>query len=591
MRPTQRPATRLDGVMATLVAVAAAVVIAGCSSADQSPVAPGIAQRDLSAQLSAQSATNGCMSPATVVKEIASLYPNTKPMYLATKATVLYAAEVIAIGPIKGFKPDTTGAQKVAIALVDTTLKLFHATKLTGGTSAATAQLAVTVLDAYLCAAALPQSLTIASLGSGSTGAAQVVQPTAPTTTVATGDMNAGVQIPAGNLKVATLVTITPLPSAPVCTPFSGPLCTPLAQFPPYYQYTFTPSVDSTVTPNPFTYEICATTTNINVPLSQIFLAHNVTTAGVTRAQVLPKPAITLGLECDAPIIGSAASKTGAFELASRGDFKGAASELASSAVALFVTDAYAGSGTRITSVGGTAHSASPFGLVDVNDIIPYQNGLWSYHAPSFPAGTAPAPGTGDITDPTYGSTAFVPLASNGWVFNTSPFGSSPFGSGTAIDFNSSGCGSGLAGQPNVNLVWPSFYPIPASTGNLNTDSSSIFLLQQTFYIPTDWPSGTNVQIGVAIDNDIQIFLNGTDVTSMGVVGPGVSASYDGSKFLIHDGCATADSYVITLPGTVFNTGNTANVLAIRARDRGAESYVDVRLSTTVPFVPPVPSP
>lgn len=592
MRPTRRPATRLDGFLAAAVALGAAVLIAGCSSADQNPLAPSIAQRDLNAQMSAQSAA-GCANPVTVIKQITSLYPNARPMFLAGKAALLYATELVAIGPIRGIKPDTAGAQRVALILVDTTLKLFRANKLTGGMSSTTAQLTVSVLNAYLCAAVLPQTLTLASLTPGSTGAAQVVQPNAPTTTVVTGDSNAGVQVPAGNLKVATLVTITPLPNTPTCVPFSGPLCTPLAQFPPYYQYTFTPSVDPTVTPKSFIYEVCATTTNINVPLNQIFLAHNVTSATGTIAQVLPKPGTTLGLPCDGPQIGSAAGpRTGAFELAERGDFKGAVSEVASSALALFVSDAYAG-GSHSTSIGGTAHSASPFGLVDVNDIIPYQNGLWAYHAPVFPAGTDPAAGTGDITEvtPAFGSPTYVPTVANGWVLNASPFGSSPFGSGTVTDNNSSGCASGLAGVPNLNLVWPSFYPLPASTGNPDLDASSVFLMQQTFFIPADWPTGPSIQIGVAIDNDIQIFLNGADVTSQGVAGPGVSAHYDGHQYLIHDGCATADSYVITLPGTSFNTGSTPNVIAIRARDRGAESYVDVRLSTTVPFVPPVASP
>jgi len=257
------------------------------------------------------------------------------------------------------------------------------------------------------------------------------------------------------------------------------------------------------------------------------------------------------------------------------------------------VTNAYAGGTTRTTSIGGTAHSASPFGLVDVADIIPYQNGLWAYHAPVFPAGTAPAAMTGDITGvtPAFGSSAYVPAPVNGWVLNSSPYGTSPFGSGTTIDGNSSGCASGLAGVPNLNLVWPSFYPVPASTGNLDTDASSIFLMQQTFYVPTDWPANASVVIGVAIDNDIQIFFNGVDVTAMGAAGPGVNASYDGHQFLIHEGCATADSYVITLPANSLHTGTSPNVVAIRARDRGAESYVDVRVSSSMSFAPPAVSP
>jgi hypothetical protein len=518
-----------------------------------------------------------------VGKDINALYPNTKPMYLAGKAALLYAAELVAVGPIKGVKPDTALGQQIALQLVDTTLKLFQAGDLIGGQSAATAQLTVTVLNAFLCSAGLPQSLTTASLGAGSTGAAQVVQANAPTTTVATGDQNAGVQIPQGNLKTATLVTITPI-TGPPCAPYSGVLCTPLAQFPPNYQYTFTPSVDSTQTPNPFTYEVCATTTNINVPVSQLFLAHNVTNTmnGVTTAQILPKPAGNLGLECDTQIGMRPASGASLFELARRGDVRGAVESLASAAEGLFVTDAFA-SGTK-TSISGTAHSASPFGLVDVDDIIPYQNGMWAYHAPAF-IGT-PLPMTGDIAG--YGTNpAFVPAGSPGWVVSNSPFGTAPFGSGTAADGNAFGCA--LSNLPNLHLVWPTFFPVPASTGNLNNDPSSIFLLQATFFIPTDWTP--NVQIGVAIDNDIQIFLNGQDVTDSGTVTAGTNAFYDGSQFLIHEGCATQDSYVITFPVTKFHTGNTPNVIAVRARDRGDESYVDLRVSSVTPFIPPVASP
>jgi hypothetical protein len=113
--------------------------------------------------------------------------------------------------------------------------------------------------------------------------------------------------------------------------------------------------------------------------------------------------------------------------------------------------------------------------------------------------------------------------------------------------------------------------------------------MQATFFVPTDWTP--NIQIGVAIDNDVQIFLNGADITNQGAVAPGTTASYDGSQFLIHDGCATQDSYVITLPVTSFHHGTSPNVIAVRARDRGAESYLDLRVSSVTPFIPPVASP
>jgi hypothetical protein len=578
-----QPARKLGGILGAAAIAMVAIVFAACSDSSQGPLSPSAAQRDLNApQLSDRSASGGCLSSVTVLKDINALYPSAGPMYLAGKAALLYAAELVAVGPIKGVKPDTAVAQQIAFQLVDTTLKLFQGGKLIGGSGPSTGQLVVTVLNAFLCVAGLPQTLTSASLGAGSTGAAQIVQPNAPTTTVATGDLNAGVQIPQGNLKHTTLVTITPI-TGPPCVPYSGVLCTPLAQFPPYYQYTFTPSVDSTQTPNPFTYEVCASTASINVPVAELFLAHNVTnpTNGITTAQVLPKPAGNLGLECDTQIGMRPASGASVFELARRGDVRGAVESLASAAEGLFVTDAFAG-GTK-TSISGTAHSASPFGLVDVNDIIPYQNGMWAYHSPAFTG--IPAPMTGDIAG--YGlNPAFVPAGSPGWVVSTSPFGTAPFGSGTSVDGNQFGCA--LSNLPNLNLAWPTF-PLQTSTGNLNQDPSSVFLMQSTFFVPADWTP--DIQIGVAIDNDIQIFLNGVDITSQGTVAQGTSASYDGSQFLIHDGCATQDSYVIQLHANAFHRGTSPNVLAVRARDRGAESYVDLRVSPATPFVPPFTSP
>jgi len=70
------------------------------------------------------------------------------------------------------------------------------------------------------------------------------------------------------------------------------------------------------------------------------------------------------------------------------------------------------------------------------------------------------------------------------------------------------------------------------------------------------------VQVWVAIDNDItEIFWNGTQIG-----GPSS-----------HENCPTLDSRSFPVdPGIV----TTDNVLAIRARDRGVESYLDVRVVT-----------
>jgi hypothetical protein len=72
--------------------------------------------------------------------------------------------------------------------------------------------------------------------------------------------------------------------------------------------------------------------------------------------------------------------------------------------------------------------------------------------------------------------------------------------------------------------------------------------------------------ISVAIDNDIQVFMNGQDVSG------GVR---------IHEGCATRNTFFFNVPPSVLKAGS--NLLAVRAIDRGSESYVDVQIQATYP--------
>jgi hypothetical protein len=127
--------------------------------------------------------------------------------------------------------------------------------------------------------------------------------------------------------------------------------------------------------------------------------------------------------------------------------------------------------------------------------------------------------------------------------------------------------------------VWPSF-PAPTSTGNLDQDSSSIFLLRSTFFVPAAWSQ--DLQIGIAVDNDVEVFVNGTAVTPTNGATP---------LFVTHEGCAAQDApgFVFAVPQALLVKGQQ-NLVAIRARDRGGESYIDARLSPTTPLTP-APSP
>ena len=70
----------------------------------------------------------------------------------------------------------------------------------------------------------------------------------------------------------------------------------------------------------------------------------------------------------------------------------------------------------------------------------------------------------------------------------------------------------------------------------------------------------------VAIDNDVQVFLNGQDISR---------------GLRTHEGCPSNDSFVFTAPDTLLVAG--ANLLAVRGRDRGGLCYLDVQVTATTP--------
>ncbi len=124
------------------------------------------------------------------------------------------------------------------------------------------------------------------------------------------------------------------------------------------------------------------------------------------------------------------------------------------------------------------------------------------------------------------------PVTEEGWEQTAAPFGSSP-----------SGCGNEAATE------WP-----------INT----VILLRRDIFVPDGTTSAT---ISVKIDNDIRVFLNGTDVSG-------------GTK--THEGCAEVN---LLTPFTV-NAGSESplipgavNRIAVLGVDRGVESFVDVEVT------------
>ncbi len=88
---------------------------------------------------------------------------------------------------------------------------------------------------------------------------------------------------------------------------------------------------------------------------------------------------------------------------------------------------------------------------------------------------------------------------------------------------------------------------------NVNTD----ILLRKRFVLPQGIQQ---LKIGAAIDNDLQVFINGLDVSG------GLRTS---------GGCARRDQYVFYVSSNIFYPGT--NLLAVRGHDYGAVTYVDIQ--------------
>lgn len=149
----------------------------------------------------------------------------------------------------------------------------------------------------------------------------------------------------------------------------------------------------------------------------------------------------------------------------------------------------------------------------------------------------------------TYGSTSYkysVVAHGQGAGFEQPGFNDTGFFVGDAA-FGSGG-GFNCPLIPTERTNWP-----------VNTD----LLLRKQFNL--DALPDTLI-IRVAIDNDVQIFVNGQDVSG------GIRT---------HEGCAVIDTYVFSAPKSILKLG--ANLLAVRAIDRGTESYVDVQVEGHFP--------
>jgi hypothetical protein len=107
-----------------------------------------------------------------------------------------------------------------------------------------------------------------------------------------------------------------------------------------------------------------------------------------------------------------------------------------------------------------------------------------------------------------------------------------------------------------------------------NTD----LLLRRHFYVP---PAATNLTLGLAIDNDAQIYINGILITNAANVltnGVLTTNAFNTGGWFVHEGYASDDSLLLEgISNSVWHAGT--NLLAVHGRDRGCLTYADVQIS------------
>lgn len=517
-------------------------------------------------------------------------------------------------------------AQDLMFSLAQYILDRYRLGQLKGGQSAATQEKVIAVIKGLYCLVGLPEP-NLSSLALGADGAAVVVQPSATdTTTVVTDTRFAGVKIPPGAVTTPTLVTISRLPD------FPGPLNTVLDQYPAFYEYTSSSSAA-------FETEVIVGTCQVQdftpPDYSRLVMAHNVGNG----VELLPRADAPF-LDCT-DLLSMQDPANGWFRYVSRGwrSFEPLAARLflpAKAYAAAVGTCCLGGSSKSFSPFGavdpltqasaisptelvGLAGSAVPAGLLPSLRVLTPQDravpGLTvTFSVPAGSEGSVSGAtqttnqdgvatlggwilGAGSVPDqvvatvtPLAGSTVEnnpvsftavvvsqtpIPYLATGYRYLLIGGGPPPTGfeqpsftGAGSWPLGDAGFGSGPGSPDNcaldntVHTLWPAAAQTNSATSDL--------LVRRNLQVPTGWTAGARVR--VAIDNDVQVYVNGVNITAS------AGSATLANGFQSHEGCAARGSLVFTVPATALVPGGT-NVIAVRARDRGRTSYLDLEVT------------
>jgi hypothetical protein len=515
--------------------------------------------------------------------------------------------------------------------IIDQVTKAYTAGKLAGGKSAATQAKLLQFISSLYCFVGLPAPNLPPGALDPNEGAVAVITPTSGNTLVRPASKHGGVFIPAGVSPITTIVTVSRLPDSP------GPLFTSLDQYPQFYEINASPAVtfNSVVTAavclgDGFTLAQPRLAHNVGPLFGDVEVLPSVSAAGVVDCSDIPTTVVgsrfSVGSLFAAAFLPSelraatvavatagvggttkkfspfgtvdAQSNPGTVSVPDGGETQtfqvagGAVSPAPAVVVRskngtpianVPVTFAVGGSGgtvnggpsftvntnasgiaTAVNWVVGTATSdytltaSAPTGVAS-GEVAPYRPAVaFSPAAQTFTATVA-----GVLN---YGSTGYRYLLSTATDgpfppagFQTQGFDDSGWPLGAAGFGHDGGNGCTLNQAATNKTDWP------ASDGQ----SPSYILLRKRFA-----SASVNGTVSVAVDNDVRVFVNGTEITAT-AKSNGDAVTLDASGFAPHEGCASQGS----LTFTASNLNAAANLLVIEARDRSGSSYIDAAMT------------
>ena len=571
----------------------------------------------------------GCPNDVQMAAQIHALFP--KP--LEGPALVRYAAIRAAMIANK-----TPLARQLMYATVDWTLKQYNAGALIGGTSTATQARVTTFINSLYCIVGLTAP-TIPPGALGPDGAAAVVSPSTTPTDVVTQTHTAGIEVPANGVTQPTLITISRV-SGPLLTQLDQyPLYYEFRSDQPLNQNgpgavvgvcigndLNPPDVSrlrvahNVPDPNPTTIEIlplapapfldCSNVISSrldpNASMLQ-FARWGLDRAGRALRNLLAPASLTASMVGQTTGLGGTTKKLSPFGVVDTLITVAAVSPTSLSGVAGSSVDAGSLPSVLVATPQGHAVTNYPVsfavptgseGSITGGSATTNGNGIATVG--SWTLGSSlvtdlvnatvapPHLRSGVLGSPVSFSASVVSLTvvdylSGGYSYEligndapppgwqTADASSWPVGAaGFGFNFEADGCS--ITGS--IQTPWPG-----ASTSSSSSEPSNTsgLLLRKSVTIPNGWTG--SLSIGVAIDNDVQVFVNGVDITAS--AGPTVGG------FQAHEGCATQGSFVFTASNGILQRGAT-NQIAVYARDRGRTSYFDMQ-ATLVPAAPPAP--